>query len=93
MTIGIGVAGLIIAFVIFAELYSIKDMLSRNIERRNNYADIVRELNDARRNIDELKDATTELINLAQSHCGLTESEQSIINHAKYIISKCENSS
>lgn len=85
------IVGLIVAFVIFAELYSIRDILKSHVFRIEYNQEIEAQLSRTKWALQEQNEALRELSSLISEKCDfLTQQEKSILDHAKYVASKFE---
>ena len=87
--IGFGIAGLIVSFVVFAELYSIRNLINQHFCRMEYVQGLERQLRSVKYDLNEQNDALAELIKMIEDRRSkLSHGEQEILNHAKYIASK-----
>lgn len=87
--IGLGIAGLIVAFIVFAELYSIRSLINQHFCNLEYTQGLERLLRNVKYDLNEQNDALAELIKMIEDRRSeLSHGEQEILNHAKYIASK-----
>lgn len=87
--IGFGIAGLIVAFIVFAELYSINNMMRHHFCRVEKIQELERHLRGTKYDMSEQNDALKDLIAILEHNQNeLTQDEHEILNHANYIASK-----
>ncbi|MBD5327959.1 MAG: hypothetical protein HDR99_05815 [Bacteroides sp.] len=90
--IGFGIAaGLIVTFIVFTELHSIRQILNQHFKNVEYESAQTRALRHAEYGLKERKEAVEQLISLIeQKRINLTPSERGVVNHAKYIIHEDE---
>lgn len=89
--IGFGIAGLIVAFIVFAELHSIREILNQHFKNVEYESAQTIALSHAEHGLKERKEAVKQLLSLIeQKRIILTPSERDVVNHTKYIIHEDE---
>jgi hypothetical protein len=90
--IGLGIAGLIVAFIVFAELHSIKAILNRHANTVEYNQDNEAKIRNLKWTLKEQEDVIKELTShIAEKRSQLTQHEHELLKHAKYVLSKSEN--
>ena len=81
-----GIAGLIIALIVFAELYSIRNILSNREKMRDDRQELSNEIRSLKWNLSEQSEAITDLIEIIEeAKVPLSATEKASVNHAKYL--------
>ncbi|MCM1318785.1 MAG: hypothetical protein NC217_00155 [Muribaculaceae bacterium] len=82
--IGFGIAGLIIAFIVFAELHSIRAILGRREQVRDDRQELSDEIRSLKRISEQQGEAIKDLIGIIEeANVPLSAYGKSIIKHAK----------
>lgn len=89
--IGFGIAGLIVAFIVFAELYSIRNLINQHFCRMEHVQGLERQLRSVKYDLSEQNDALKDLVAiLGHKQVSLTQEEHEVLNHAKYVAGKID---
>lgn len=87
--IGFGVAVIIVGLLVFAELYSIREILNRQHDRLEHVQDIESKLKTMHYDLSEQSKALTELIEMIEDkNLPLSPKDIEILNHSKYVAKK-----
>lgn len=85
--IGLSIAGFIVAFIIFAELYSIRKMVERQEQRHECHEDTVERFKQLKYEVDRQNNSLQELIEIIEeSKIPLTDYGKSSLKIAKAIV-------
>lgn len=87
--IGFGIAGMIIAFIVFAELYSIRQILSHQQSRTEYIQSLENQLRSLKYDLREHNNALKDIIIIIEDKRDrLSENEKEIFNHSKHVASQ-----
>lgn len=87
--IHLGIAGLIVAFIIFADLHSIKQLINQHFKNVEYENDCIRQMNHSKIILKEHNEALIEIINhFSNKHKELSPEDIEILSHARYIASQ-----
>lgn len=84
-----GIAGLIVAFIIFAELRSIRQLMNQHFKNVEYEDDYIHQINHSKIALKEHNEALTEMINhFSKKHKELSQEDIEILSHARYVASQ-----